>query len=350
MRYPIFAGLMVFALSAQAQYAPMPAPEPTREELALQQAQTAAYHAYLTRTAEALAADGGARELALAAILHRLGAETAGDAMPAGDAPSRAVAPDAGRQAWLRTAAARASDDVIANRLLVAAAADAAPSTRIEAARRWQAADPGSLVPLLSTGLTTEALLVEARRATHADARMYEAVRWIMSTLQRHPPTAAEQAVLAGEEPYRADEAAALSAMGIWAAAAMPGYLPLQQACGSEALRATPTRHADCRHVASLLAERSGSAGDQGLGLALLRELAGDGAERSDIDARRRRMDWQMLQWGRIASSQPRDGAAQFVRLLADPAIGTERQLMERVLQEAGVPLEPPAGWAPPRR
>lgn len=45
----------------------------------------------------------------------------------------------------------------------------------------------------------------------------------------------------------------------------------------------------------------------------------------------------------------PRDGAAQFVHLLDDPSIRSERQLAERVLQEGGVAPEPPQGWRPPR-
>ena len=36
-------------------------------------------------------------------------------------------------------------------------------------------------------------------------------------------------------------------------------------------------------------------------------------------------------------------------RLLADPRVRTEQDLVERILAEAGVPLDPPAGWQPPR-
>lgn len=39
------------------------------------------------------------------------------------------------------------------------------------------------------------------------------------------------------------------------------------------------------------------------------------------------------------------DGGAPFVRLLADPSIHSEQQLLERLLKEAGRPLAPPAGW-----
>src|SRR3546814_16477998 len=57
-----------------------------------------------------------------------------------------------------------------------------------------------------------------------------------------------------------------------------------------------------------------------------------------------------MIQWNRAATAQPDDGAAQFVRLLRDPAVLRERDLFERVLAEAGIPPYPPAGWEMPRR
>lgn len=178
---------------------------------------------------------------------------------------------------------------------------------------------------------------------------MYEAVRWISAAFQRHPLTAAEREALAGGEAYHEEEAAAVSAMALWATSMAPALDGLLAACRGTALRAAPTRSADCRHVADLLADRSDSVLERMIGLSLLRELAAGSTERAAIDAQRRHMDWQMLQWGRIARQQPRDGAAQFVRLLHDGLIRTEPQLVQRVLQEAGVPLEPPAGWTPPR-
>src|SRR3546814_20498701 len=71
---------------------------------------------------------------------------------------------------------------------------------------------------------------------------------------------------------------------------------------------------------------------------------------RSEAQALRRRQDWQMIQWNRAATAQPDNGAAQFVRLLRDPAVLRERDLFERVLAEAGIPPDPPAGWEMPRR
>src|SRR3546814_13842120 len=67
-------------------------------------------------------------------------------------------------------------------------------------------------------------------------------------------------------------------------------------------------------------------------------------AQRAEAQALRRRQDWQMIQWNRAATAQPDNGAAQFVRLLRDPAVLRERDLFERVLAVAGIPPDQPAG------
>lgn len=304
--------------------------------------QVAAHLAHTQRLATALAREGGARELALAALLRQAGMAQAGP----GAAPG---VPDAQAQAWLRAAASRAGADVIANQLLIAAAPADDP-IRVEAARRWQAAEPDNLAPLLHAGLTIEALLAQARTATRADAGMYPAVRWIAVAWRRHPPGAAEQAAMTGGEGFDLDEAAAVSAMGLWAAAARPDYTALVEACSGQMLRALPARRDGCLHVATLLADHSTSIADAHAGLAMLRALAPDAASRGDVDARQRVMDWRMLQWGRLAQQQPRGGAQQFARLLRDPQILSEQQLAERVLAEGGIAAEPPTGWQAPRR
>lgn len=346
-KHLLFIALFVVLPVAQAQVREI---APYTEELAQQTAGAEAHHAYMARLSESLAKTGNARDLAFAAILRNF-ATSAAETAPGGDMSSRRFQRDVQVDAWLQAAAANAGDDAIANQLIIAAVDhDPTLPTYAGAVARWRASDPGNLTPLLQAGVPVDTLLVEGRRATHADAGMYDAVRWMMSAYLRYPPTPEEQAMLGGDEPYAAEEAAALSAMGLWTATAMPGYQRLLQACRGQALRATPTRAADCSHVGGLLVERSGSAIDVGVGLALLRGLASDDDGRAQIDARIRRRDWQLIEWGRVATQQPDAGAAQFVRLLADASIHTEQQMIERVLQEAGVPLEPPAGWTPPRR
>ena len=312
-------------------------------------AQATAVEAYTTRLAGSLAGSGSARELALAAALRDM-AEAARRSPATDDAAPGAAPADPQAQAWRRAAAAKAGQDILANQLLAGSGAAADNAMRRAAAGRWQAADPGNLYPLLHLDLDAEALLSAAREATHADAHMYEGVRWIMAAYRRSPPSASEQAAMAGDGEYRVDEAAAVSAMGLWTAAAVPGLATLLEACSEPMLRARPARRDDCRHAAGLLADGSGRVGDEHAGLAMLRALATTTAERAQVEERQRALDWRMLQWGRIAQQQPRGGAAQFVRLLLDPDIRTEQQLVARVLAEAGVPSDPPHGWMPPRR
>lgn len=343
--------LLGAVFAAQAQSAGSGAPSPSPEALAMEQAHAAAGQAYSRRLAGALAADGGARELAFAAILRRIAAADAvAAAPPPGDAPSARVPPDPAVERWLDAAATRAGADVLANQLLIAAGDASAQTLRAQAAQRWQAAEPGNLAPLLWQSIPADALLADARRASHADTRMYEGIRWIAAAYRRHPPDAAERAALAGDGDFDEAEFAAMSAMALWTAIAMPALRPLMEACRGDALQATATRRADCRNVALLLAERSDALVLRHAGLGLLQATAIDSHSRAEAEARQRRMDWQMLQWGEVARRQERDGAAQFVRLLADPAIDTEQQLVERVLAEAGVPLDPPPGWVSPWR
>lgn len=338
-RLLLFAALLLLLPAAQAQEWNDADPTMLAAE--------AAQQAYATRLANTLDRDGGARERALAVLLRRAGQPQAGAS--GGNAPSRPTPPDPQAEARLREALAKAGGDVLALQLLAAASADQ-PALRQEVARRWRDADPGNLVPLLQAGLTTEALLAQARGATRADAHMYEGMRWIMSVHRRHSPTAAEQSALAAGQAFDPDTFAALSASGLWAMTVMPGYGSPLEACGERMLRAVPARAGDCRHVADLLVDHADTVAGQVVGLAILHELATTPAEREAVARRQRPIDWRMLEWGRTVSAQDDQGIAQFVRLLADPSIESERQLADRVLQEAGIALDPPEGWTPPRR
>ncbi len=107
------------------------------------------------------------------------------------------------------------------------------------------------------------------------------------------------------------------------------------------------TRAQDCRHVARLMAEHSDTQLGTMIGLALSERTAQGAAERAEVQARRRTLDWRNLEWGRVSMTSPRDGASTLVRLLADPSVRTEQELVSRVLQDAGIPSDPPAGWRP---
>src|SRR5690606_7142018 len=216
-----------------------------RDDDTAQLAQADAHQAYMQRLATALARDGSARDLALAALLRQASA-------PRAQAPDDPTAPppppprDAQADAWLRAAALRAGDDLVANRLLILAAGPDDGAVRLEAARRWQVVEPDILAPMLHSGLTVDALLSQARSAARADAGMYASVRWIASAWQRHPPSAAEQAAMSQGQPFHGDEAAAVSAMALWAANAGSGYGALVDGCSAQMLRALPARRGDC--------------------------------------------------------------------------------------------------------
>lgn len=307
-------------------------------------ADQSAWRSWSQRSAASLAATGQPRELAFAAVLR--GLADANPEQPDTDAPSQPVTPDAQANAWRRDAAARAGDDVLANALLAYGADEA---TRLRAAQRWLGADPQNLAPLLVRGGGVDALLADARVATRFELGMLEQVRWMQAALLRTPPTPAERAAFAEAGEFVPAEHAAITAMGLWAAVAFPGLDPLMQGCSTDALGTNSSRARDCRHVAGVMANDSDTQLGEMLGLALLERLATTQTERAEVQARRRTFDWRMLEWGRVTAALPRDGAGQFARFLAEPSIRTEADLITRALQEAGIALEPPTGWQPPR-
>ena len=332
--------LLVPVAQAQAPYSRFDEAPVGQQDTAAEQT---AWRSWSQRSAAALAATGQPRELAFAAVLR--GLADVNPQQPDTDAPSQPVAPDAQVSAWRRDAAARAGNDVLANALLAYGADEA---TRLRAAQRWLGNDSQNLAPLLVRGGGVDALLADARVATRFELGMLEQVRWMQAALLRTPPTPAERAAFAEAGEFVPAEHAAITAMGLWAAVAFPGFDPLMQGCDVDALAANATRARDCRHIAGIMANGSDTQLGEMLGLALLERLATTQTERAEVQARRRSFDWRMLEWGRATAALPRDGAAQFVRLLADPSVRTEADLIARALQEAGIALEPPAGWRPP--
>jgi len=319
------------------------------DQAAWLQATQDAAGAWYTRTAEALAASGKARDLAFAATLLQLaGQDRPAGAPPGGDAPSQAVPRDPRVGKWRQLASARAGSDVVANALLLQGDGAADAAVRTQALARWRKLEPDNLAPRLYDGAVGE-WLPQAGQHARLDQHYYAQLRWMQAALAAHPPGADERELLGGDE-LSADAAAAVAAAGILAAVATPALQPLAQACRRDALDAAPTRRADCRQVARVAADTADTSVAASLGVALLQATAATPGEQADAHARRRRLDWRMLAWGRSAGSQPDGGAAQFARLLRDPAVRGERDLVERVLAEAGVPAEPPAGWEPEGR
>ena len=347
----LFAALLLFGASAAAATAQMPADDDLpmdAGEAAQLQAMRETAAIYHERTAVELAASGKPRDLAFAARLLQGAVQAPHEAPPGGDAPSQPSPRDARAARWLQLASARAGSDVLANMLVLQAAHGVDAAIRTQAVDRWRQLEPDNLAPLLASGSQVDAWLPRASAFTRMDFHYYEQLRWVQATLAAHPPRAEEQAIFGGSD-VAPDTVAALQAAN-FLAAAMPALKPLYTACHGDALEATVTRAADCRHVGEIAAERSDISLAAAVGLSLLQANGESATQPSDVRERRRRLDWRMLEWGRIASSQPDQGAAQFARLLHDADVRSEQDLIERVLAEAGVPLDPPAGWQPPRR
>lgn len=341
----LLAAACALALSAPAASAQVPYArfDEAPASPAADDAANAAWRSWSARSAAALAATGQPRELAFAALLRGLTSQ--GSAMPGSDGPSQAGSGDAQAAAWRLDAAARAGEDTLANALL---SYDRDAAIRIRAAQRWLGAEPRNLAPLLVRGGSVDALLADARGATRFDLGMLPQVRWMHAALLRTPPSAAERAAFAAAGEFVVTEHAAIQAMSLWGAVALPALQPLMTACDASALAGNPARARDCRHVGAVMADASDTMLGQLIGLALLDRLAETPGERADLQARRRTLDWRNLEWGRASAALPRDGAAQLVRLLADTSIASEPQLVERALGEAGIALEPPAGWRAP--
>src|SRR2546427_301045 len=178
------------------------------------------------------------------------------------------------------------SDLVLAYQLLAARAPEREGELRSQAARRWLALEPSNLTALMWQALGPQELLVAARESRYADLHMYDGVRWMQSALLKHPPTAEEVQAFGGGQPYRPEEGAAITAMGIWAAFELPGYRTLIDACKPERRGDAPSRDADCLHVAHLMTERSSTVLDEAFGLAIRRWLARTPAERAAVQSR----------------------------------------------------------------
>ena len=342
------AVLLPVAFSCSAQV-PMPGDDGMdAEQAARLRAAQDAVGAWYTRVAEQLATSGEARDLAFAAtLLEGAGQAALGAGPPEGDVPSQAAPRDPRVDKWRQLASARAGSDVVANLLLLQGDRAADATVRKQALERWRKVEPDNLAPrLYAEGAVTD-WLPQAGRHARLDQHYYEQLRWMQAALAALPPGMDEAGVSGGGD-LPADAAAAVAAAGILAAAVVPGLRPLSEACRDDALATGPTRRADCRQVARVAADTADTSAGRMFGIGLLQATAATPAEQADAHERRRQLDWRMLAWGRVAGSQPDSGAVQFSRLLRDPSVRTERDLVERVLAEAGVPAEPPPGWQPP--
>ena len=314
--------------------------EPPAVEQEQARAAADAWQGYATRVARALGQSDGARDLALATVLEA----TAGPADETGIAP-----PTAEATAWRDAAASRGAGDAITQQLLLAAAiAGGDPDAADAAAGRWQALSPGNLAPSMFQGLRADAVLGVAAQASHNAPDHFALQRWVAGAMRRHPPTAAEWAAFGDGSQLSPDASAALAAVTVQGLL-VPDYRDVLGACTGRQLGA-PGRAAACRHMSGLLLSRPETLLDERIGLSMARALTRSAAERAPLDARRRGVDWREEQMAALARREGGGATAAdaHARALADASIDTEDALVRRILSEAGVALQPPAGWRAP--
>lgn len=330
--------LLLPALAAPAFAQSPQAPEPTEEELRLAQQRGEAWQAYALRVARSLGRSDGARDLALATLLEATARPAEGEGIaPGGVEATR----------WREAAATKGAGDTLTQQLLLAAGlAGGDESTARAAARRWQSLEPGNLAPLALQGLGPEVLLEAAGQSSRNAPDPYPLQRWVAGVLRRHAPTAAEWAAF-GEGPRPSAEANAAAWAASLQALLVPDYREVLEACTGRQLGLAGRPEA-CRHLSELLLARPQTVLDERIGLSMARALTRSAAERAPLDARRRGVDWRQEQMAERAGREDAGDAEAFARALADASIDTEDALVRRLLSEARLAQDPPAGWAAP--
>lgn len=304
---------------------------------------------YYWHLAEHLARNGGPREFALAAHVRAM----------AGARDIRVVGGlrliDAKTQRWLDDAERMGRDDPVVQVLLMRRFSAADPrDRRRKAIRRWREIDSDNLAPLLAGGptdvtLPTDELLASARSALRADLYFDDIVRPLIQAVRDEPPPAALLAAMPSLDAEAPETFGAEIGATIWSVSADVAFAALTRACRGEALDATPRRRADCRHVAAVLSDHSDTLLARSIGLSMrLRTYADENELRAAAIAYRRH-HWRMQQRATLAQRDPVDEARMFARILLDDADLTEAEIVERMIVDAGLRLEPAPGWAAPQ-
>lgn len=339
--------LAVLAAVSLAAVASAQQPPDRGNEEVLMQVRMQEARDYYQSAAPLIAASGQPRDLALAAIVLDLARFNEVSPPADGTAPAPSISSDPQAVQWRELASARAGSDVLANAMLLATSTND-PAAQAEAARRWRTVEPDNLAPRLYDRTPEQQnAFPDISGIKRNDLHYYDQVRWISQRLLSAPPSDAVLAGMTGGDALTAEEWATSLAASLWAGIGMPQYASIDRGCSTQvgALEAAHLR--DCRQLADVLRNQSDTVLSQFLGMSIADRLADGSAERQAIESQRLRAQWRTEQWGRLSAEQPKDGIPQFVRLLKDPGIKTEQQLVTRILDEANVSQDPPAGWQP---
>lgn len=310
-----------------------------REETERRSGALRASRAYHARLADRLAADGGARNLALAANLRAM--SLTGD-LNLTETTRPRLAGDAKLAAWRDRAAREGRADPLVLGLLIRRLSPDDDARRRGVRESWRMLEPTNLL-VLPDDDAAEALeiLASVGEARRFDVHFGTLLRVVIDAVDRHPPNARESRWLFD------DETPTSVAYGISLAFALlelPQFTTLIDVCKGDAL-SQPGRREACARYGALLADASDTLIAHMIGLAILRNAAPDAAGRECIEARRRRAAWVMQQWYVVAEKDPvgfADWQASVLR--ASPDID-EMTLMRRALEANGIPVEPPPDY-----
>ena len=290
------------------------------------------YHTWL---ADRLAADGGARNLALAANLRAM--SLTGDAFLSEATLPRLVG-DAKLADWLERATREGRDDAFVHSLLVRAFLPEDDARRSTVRDAWRSLDPANLSMWPDDDSGVAETLAAAGEGRRLDLYFGLLLNAMLDAVERHPPNARQRRWLLNEETPTT-QAYALSLA--FTMMALPSFIPFIDACRGEAVAQAGRRDA-CTRYGSVLADASDTLIAHMIGLAILRNAAPDAAGRERIEARRRRAAWVMQQWYIVAKKDPVGFADwQAGALRASPRID-EMALMRRALEANGIAVEPP--------
>jgi hypothetical protein len=293
------------------------------------------YHAWL---ADRLAADGSARDLALAANLRAM--SLAGELFHSG-ATLPQLADDARLAEWIERGARDGHDDPFVQMLLTR------PFHPQDAARRktvrdaWRAADPDNLAALPDDEGPVDEILAAAADARRFDVYYGTLLRSVLTAMERHPPSSRFARHLLDETTPTVPSYAATLGVSMLE---LPRFSPAVDACKGDAL-AQPGRREACMRYGGVLAEASDTLIAHMIGLAILRNSAVDAEGRERIEQRRRGASWIWQQWHEVVDRNPIGFADwQADALRASPGIA-EMTLMRQALEANGISAEPPAEY-----
>ncbi len=293
------------------------------------------YHAWL---ADRLAADGGARNLALAANLRAL---SLGGELFHTSANLPLLEGDARLAEWVDRASRDVGGDGLVYMLLIRPFSPR-DEVRVEAARQaWRDAEPTNLAPLRDDDAAVGGVLATAKDDSRLDTHIGELLWAALDAVERHPPDPKfARALFDDETPCARAYALALAFMLL----ETPRFSPAIHACKGNAL-SQPGRREACLRYGAVLADASDTLIAHMIGLAILRNAAMDDAARERVELRRRRAGWLMEQWTALGYAGAAGFSDEQAAILRAFRGIDEMAMMRRMLEANDVPVEPPVDY-----